>query len=574
DSKKPKTLNLLLFSCKLMKHPASSNEYRTVYLKWPSSIPKQCPICQARVKKKYPDNGKLIHTLEGDVNQIVYFYACTNSKCLFHSKPFNLHPRFEFEGFLFGRDVVQKVAIYGIKENFKPIDIQKMLKIEYKFEISESTIRRMLQICTVVKSQAIDAKTKEIIQKQGFILLGLDGEDPQTDGPALWAFIDLLSQRVLYTVYLESAPAVKIQEEIKKIIEIYQVKIIGFVSDKQRSLVSCMRDYFPEIPHQFCSFHFSQNLWNHIELMDGRLHKKISKIIKDSYFLSCSADATVFFEEHGELKPVTVFAPIIKDLKKMRRKRTKKFESLRGLWLYEHFEAYTHQLEQEAKRLPEGYRMQKIFSREAEKWGEILTSTYSFYNEIKELFTNFQSIYQIIHNGQISSEKKEEKLEHEFNKIEDVLKIMVKNYDRSKLKSFQPTSKSHISDIYGEWVRLWYSYKPGLFQYKFFPIPIQTIVMLEQAFGQQKSRFYGRVSKKRIGQMILSEGDYQLRFVFCAEEELESDIYEEAIKYNWQQLNNRHNKRKQAISQNWLKKMEKIEGILGVSGLFYGERLP
>ena len=107
-----------------MKHPASSDEYRTVYLKWPSSIPKCCPICHSDVKYKYPDNGKIIYTLEGDVNQITYFYACINITCPFHKKPFNLHPRFEFEGFLFGRDVVQVVAEMGIKDIIKPKDIE------------------------------------------------------------------------------------------------------------------------------------------------------------------------------------------------------------------------------------------------------------------------------------------------------------------------------------------------------------------------------------------------------------------------------------------------------------------
>ena len=431
----------------------------------------------------------------------------------------------------------------------------------------------MLQVCTVVKAKAIDKKTLKIIKKQGFILMGIDGEDPQTDGPALWAFIDLISQRVLYTIYLESAPAVKIQEEIKKIMKIYNVDVIGFVTDKQRSLVACMRDYFPTIPHQFCSFHFSQNIWNHIELMDGKLHKKISKIIENSYFLSCSSNTTVKFEEHGILKPVEVFAPIIKDLKKMRRKRTKKFIILRGIWLYEQLDKYTAELELEANRLPDGYRMQKIFSREAAKWKSILNDSKNIFTDVQELFQNFKTIYQIVHDAQISPEDKEVNLDCEFNKIENVLKIMVKNYDRKKLRSFLPKSNSSKSDICGEWVRLWNSYRSGLFQYKLFPKPIQTIVMLEQGFGQQKSRFYGRVSKKRIGQMILSEGDYHLRFVFCDEDELESDIYEEAIRYNWQHLNNIHNNRKSEISQNWLRNMEKIEGILGVSALFYGERL-
>ena len=69
---KPKTLNLLLFSCKLMKHPASSTKYKTVYLKWPLSVEKHCPACQSNVEKAYPDSGKLIRTFDGVINQIIY----------------------------------------------------------------------------------------------------------------------------------------------------------------------------------------------------------------------------------------------------------------------------------------------------------------------------------------------------------------------------------------------------------------------------------------------------------------------------------------------------------------------
>ena len=117
----------------------------------------------------------------------------------------------------------------------------------------------MIQVCTVVKAEAINETSFNIIQEQGHILMGLDGEDPQTDGPALWAFIDLISDRVLHTVFLDSAPAIRIQEEIHQIIDRFKVEIVGFVSDKQLNLEACMRDYFPNIPHQFCSFHFSHN---------------------------------------------------------------------------------------------------------------------------------------------------------------------------------------------------------------------------------------------------------------------------------------------------------------------------
>ncbi len=552
-----------------MKYPARSSEYTTVYLKWPKKIPKSCPVCRGVVRKKFANNGKIVRTLEGSINQVTYLYACTNSTCSFYDEPFNPHPRFEFEGFYFGRDVVQKVAKYGLKERFKPAHIKTLFKNEYKLKISESTIRRMLAQCTVVKSHAIDQRTFEIIQKQGFILLGLDGEDPQTEGPALWAFIDLISSRILFTVYLESAPAIVLRDYVNLIKEKFKVPIKGAVSDKQSNIETCFREYFPEIPHQICTFHFAQNVWSHLELKDGVLHKAIRKVINKSYFLTNSATAEVFFEEHGKPKPIKVFAPIIRDLKKMKRYRNKKFEQLRGIWLYEQMRVYTAQMWEQASTLPEDYRMYKIFVREAEKWEKILDETQELYKQVCELFQRFRTIYGMLYSSKLTADKIEIQLEATFSEIETYLKKINPDYNRDELKSFLAKSSSSYEDILGEWVRLWHSYRQGLFIYPTFSQPIKTIIALEKGFGQQKSRFYGCGSKKRIGNMILSEGDYHLRFVFCEDEEFETDIWEEATQYNWQFLVEAYGKRKNEISAQWLRRIEKFGGIEGAKEILY-----
>ena len=121
------------------------------------------------------------------------YFDLEDPSCNLHTNLFNPHSRFEFDGFYFGKDVIQKISIYGIKERFKATQIKSLLQEEYKLQISESTIRRILAVCTVVKSEAIDKRTFEKIMKQGVILMGIDGEDPQIDGSALWFFLDLIS---------------------------------------------------------------------------------------------------------------------------------------------------------------------------------------------------------------------------------------------------------------------------------------------------------------------------------------------------------------------------------------------
>ena len=150
-----------------------------------------------------------------------------------------------------------------------------------------------------------------------------------------------------------------------------------------------------------------------------------------------------------------------------------------------------------------------------------------------ELFQRFRTINGLLYSSELTADKIEVQLDATFSEIETFLKKSNPGYNRDDLRSFLAKSGSSYEDILGEWVRLWHSYRSGLFVYPKFSQPIKTIVALEQGFGQQKSRFYNHVSKKRIGSMILSEGDYHLHFVFCDDEEFESDIWEEATEYNW-----------------------------------------
>ncbi len=279
------------------------------------------------------------------------------------TKPFNPQVRLEFDGFYFGKDVLQKVSFYALKKHFKAKYIVDVLKTEYSLTISESTIRRMIDVATVVKSEAIDQKTYEIVKNQGSILLALDGEDPMVDGPSLWLFVDVISDRLLATHYLESATADILHSIIKKIKKRYSVKISGVISDKQNNITKCMKTYYKGIPHQYCGYHFMKNLWTHLELMDGKLYKNLNKLLVSSYFLNLGNNKPMKIEEHGKIKPSEVFTPIIDDIKKMKRFRTKKFEKLRGIYLFEVLDDYIAQLFSNTQLIPEEYRISKIFDR-------------------------------------------------------------------------------------------------------------------------------------------------------------------------------------------------------------------
>ena len=65
-----------------VNRPTFSEEYKTKRLEYPQELDYECVVCGNKVKYCYPNNGKLVHTLNGDVYQIVNLYICTNEDCV------------------------------------------------------------------------------------------------------------------------------------------------------------------------------------------------------------------------------------------------------------------------------------------------------------------------------------------------------------------------------------------------------------------------------------------------------------------------------------------------------------
>ena len=90
----------------IMNRKTYSENHETVRISYPKELNKACIVCGSKVKFKYPDGGKLVHTLEGDIYQVMIYYACTNEVCELSKKAFNPNPRFDYGDGYFGADVL------------------------------------------------------------------------------------------------------------------------------------------------------------------------------------------------------------------------------------------------------------------------------------------------------------------------------------------------------------------------------------------------------------------------------------------------------------------------------------
>lgn len=510
-----------------MKYSTYSENYKTIRISYPNEWDLKCYLCGWKVNFEYSDDGKIVHTLEGEIYQIINYYSCSNPNCEFSKIIFNPSPRFDYSGRTYGADVFRFVSEEFLLFNQKSEQIYERMIKKYTIMISEVTIARMCDDILKLKSLRIDEKTKEIIHVQKRILLGFDGQDPGGDKPAIWCFLDLLSNRVLATRKFDSLDYETLHRVIEEIIDYYGVEVIGWVSDKQNLITKCHDVFYPDIPHQYCQFHFLKNTWNHLEALDSNTYMTLKKAINNLYIHNVPKNLLVFFENVGKISVKKVFKSIDDDLQVMVKARNKTFKELRGIWLYEKLIEYVEKMEKALDTLDPTFRFTKILNRTSIALKNALDEVKSCYKDAHELYENFKQIRIIFADNKNSTEKVEKTLDDLYERIFEKAKKKNPELNLEDCKSFLPDKGKTSVEIMGEWCRLWKSYHPGLFQYSKFPKPIKTNGILENGFSKEKQSIFARVAKGNVSHIVATRGEDILRLEHCEPEELKSDIIEE-----------------------------------------------
>lgn len=544
-----------------MYYPAQHDEYRTEYLSWPDEIFRLCTICQTMLIFAFADNGKVVKTLHGPIYQIVYYYTCPNPKCEHHKQYFNPSPRYDLNTSYFGKDVFERVSkeLLVFKQN--PEQIHFRLIEDYGLEIDLRTVQRMCRDILIVKSHQIDEKTKTIIDENKGIVIAADAQNPGQKTDALWLFTDLLSGRLLETRMTKSMSSDQLFEEIEAILAKYNTRLLGGVSDKQNILEKCFRDKYPNIPHQFCTFHFIDHLWKHLEFFDTQIFQKLNSFVQMLYINTKSDSHPIIFEELGERKVRDVFAPMNADFQKMTKIRNKKFHQLRGLILYRNLKRYQLKIEDALSSRSPRSRIEKMLFRLLPRLQTELDNLTGIFREDLFMFDMFQLIYKIIYAPISHRAEKQGTLDNIFGQIWAIAQSKNKSLCLENLRSFIPRQTSTCAEILGEWVRLWNSYLPGLFSYYDLPLSIQTNQAQEQAFGQEKMALIRRMAKKEVGQMLAFQGEMYLRLFHCAPEEITSNLVKEIMNSQLFLLREEYHEHTAEIMKDWYYKDQEFQGI-------------
>ncbi len=486
--------------------------------RYPSFLNRTCPFCNSRVRFTYPGRKRNIVDFQGSYTETRYFYCCTNKSCFNHSHPFNPSPSYTLPNKKYSSSVWKWIGRECRSYNMNASKIYKRIQEEYGINITENTIRN---ICDEIDSYLvykIDEETKKQVQVQGKILISLDGQKPEDGEDALWLFVDLISNRVFKVELLASADHMTLKKCIEDIEKEYEVEIIGFLSDKQGSIVKMCKSYYPDVPHQYCQFHFLQNLWNYIEAKDSSLQKQLSTMINHLRITTISVKVNIILPNVGIVNFREYFRSIESDLRKLIKNRNKKFEKLRGTRSYERIKNYCIELSDVCGQQDPNHRVTKILKNTASKLENSLMEQSSSYTACIELVANFKQIRDKLNNIFDNSQKHTAALSIIFENIWENIRLNRQPF--TSLRAKLPQKNMSLITIKEQWYRLFKSYLPGLFRYYEFPVVERTNAKMEQQFGQEKQKFIQRSGKPNVSRQIRMRGASELKIQYAKSNEI------------------------------------------------------
>ena len=252
----------------------------TVAAVWPGVL--RCPRCGGRLSFAYGGRNRTIE----DLNQVITlrkcYYLCNHVNCVLH-KPFPAPQNLVLPYKKYSRDVYEKVIRLYHEVGNNPKRIRASLKIFTTLEMSVNTIQRYIDGFLFLQSDQVDSVLLTKIGGNGEMIIHVDGQRPKKNAPALWDFTDILSGEHVHAEYLKKADTNTLGKILLKIQEKYQVLIVGVISDHQKSIVNAVKKFLPGARHQYCHFHFLENLADPLKAINSHIHAELEAGVNSLY---------------------------------------------------------------------------------------------------------------------------------------------------------------------------------------------------------------------------------------------------------------------------------------------------
>src|SRR6266699_3936378 len=126
-------------------------------------------------------------------------------------------------------------------------------------------------------------RIKARLQKQGHVILALDGLQPDVGHEVLWVVRDCLSEEILLArprLRSTQGDLTALLKEVKAQLKQLEVSVKGVISDGEETIGSAVAFVFPGVPHQLCQFHYLKDATKLRDLADRHAKTQLKKHLR------------------------------------------------------------------------------------------------------------------------------------------------------------------------------------------------------------------------------------------------------------------------------------------------------
>jgi hypothetical protein len=247
-----------------MNHTRS---YPQVIRRWYRPIEHECPECHRTLREAMTLSRRTVITLDGVIKLNHAGYRCPDGDCPGHQRTYR-SPQADalaLPYFTFGLDIVLLVGRLHLGQHQTVDEVHKEL-LERLRPLGVSISRREIlylfeAYCTLLRASSEakdDQQWLEEVNKNGGIIVSVDGIQPEKGNETVYVVRDALTGRVLAAENVTSSETEVIKALLAPVVALVverKVKVLGTITDAQESELLAVQQLWPEVPHQVCQFH-------------------------------------------------------------------------------------------------------------------------------------------------------------------------------------------------------------------------------------------------------------------------------------------------------------------------------
>src|SRR3989440_12713472 len=184
----------------------------------------------------------------------------------------------------FGLEVIALIGQWRFRDHRSVPEMHQAL-LARGMSIAQRSVTSLMQRYEELVTLHItdQERIKARLQKQGRVILAIDGLQPDVGHEVLWVVRDCLSEEILLARPLLSSTQgdlTTLLTEVKEQLKQLEVPVTGVISDGEETIGSAVAFVFPEVPHQLCQFHYLKDATEPLYEADRHAKTELKKHVR------------------------------------------------------------------------------------------------------------------------------------------------------------------------------------------------------------------------------------------------------------------------------------------------------